>query len=1214
MTSFNVSSAEAAIIAITAYEQDTKASVDNSTVKIYEFLKSNETILTVDQQQKIKELSGRLSDKTQKAANCKQLVELISAATKVFPAQQSHKLDDSERLKSAEASLMQTLKSQTKADDPSIKQLIAMTTERERLDLIKKVLEKAHSDVVDESQKNSDDDSDDDEGASDARLSSYLESLCQHVQSYQLSDSGRYEMAMLILDSHFKKTYSKLQDHLPRFQLSYAQRFEIAKKSVFAFSCNNMKIFDLQEAELLEIAKLLAKKSATQFLRTFLFEMPIFKEPDRFALAEIAVKEDSYNCCDCIKYFQLSDDHLHAIAKFVCSQEKPPSSFANNIKQFHLPLDERVRVAKLLAPHAALPIESFEIPDEEDRFAIAKIAAASQFWLQNPYEKPVNPGIKSYNFTSESKRAEIAMILAASQSTREILNHFNEFNLAEEKNRIAVANIIANRDPFESLRNFAKFNITNPVERLKLIRIALENFKTTHPCFGPDDQFTEAERIEIAYHFAKKNVGQLQYIKDYNFKDPALLVDILLTALRHCNMETLSILSKAFQPVLAGKASGLTISPMILKFNELLVKSQAELTEVEDSVKEEISLWFSIYAIVNLLNKVPETTLAKHSAYMEQILKYENPALRSKLIATLLRYGVPDQTKAKDHVLLFELLLNPLVQGKGISKADASGMLAVLSHKDYKDAAKKEKVIKGLMSLLYCHELNAVQKGALLKHIFEEEIAQVSAKKTERHKPSKESLPVYLSMQLLDAIIAIGKAARLIPGEGLEADEKNSKEKSAASAPKKPIDLETTLNQVFMDTLKMEGLPDFGKKYASTFGKAGNPLAWMVYATNLSSLKGNDNIVALSCLKDFVTAILEGNYKIWRYQSPPHSHLDLIFKSDAAMKQVWQTNESLTLAELFKATSEHDAKSSASATQTAEKGEADFSSVDVHQYLKRQIVDFEHLKLTSFPDLEKCLNKPEECKKTLIELSSMNKGGKNPFQMLEYALISLMNPSKPANKKAEDIEKHILPSLRMLEGPDAQILKDLESLKQNLVVKAEVRTKEDIEQHFRIENTDHWEDLLLCGTEVTGSCMRIGGDVNYNKGLLGYLADGKSRAVIIKDKKGKIVARCIIRLLLDSDSCKPVLFQETLYQNPGVPRQALEAINLMCERVANKLKFPLARSAFYVPNKKEKPYPHDLKSISSPAPFEYVDSGKLGITDGTYTIPKQHILFVPPEK
>ncbi len=74
---------------------------------------------------------------------------------------------------------------------------------------------------------------------------------------------------------------------------------------------------------------------------------------------------------------------------------------------------------------------------------------------------------------------------------------------------------------------------------------------------------------------------------------------------------------------------------------------------------------------------------------------------------------------------------------------------------------------------------------------------------------------------------------------------------------------------------------------------------------------------------------------------------------------------------------------------------------------------------------------------------------------------------------------------------------------------------------YLILNTGDLQDLLLCGTEVSGSCQRVDRSPSLNKGLLGYLLDGKHRMIAVKDPDtGKIAARTIIRLLWDNTSKK----------------------------------------------------------------------------------------------
>jgi hypothetical protein len=142
---------------------------------------------------------------------------------------------------------------------------------------------------------------------------------------------------------------------------------------------------------------------------------------------------------------------------------------------------------------------------------------------------------------------------------------------------------------------------------------------------------------------------------------------------------------------------------------------------------------------------------------------------------------------------------------------------------------------------------------------------------------------------------------------------------------------------------------------------------------------------------------------------------------------------------------------------------------------------------------------------------------------------------------------------------------------------------------IELVDSDDWEDLFLCGTEVLGSCQRIDGDPEFNSCLMGYVLDGKIRILGIKNKEGRILARSIFKLLLDKEN-RPVLFLEPTYPNPVGSEAKL--IREFAQDRALKLGLPI--------------YEHDnegepLHSEGNPAPFEYEDGG-IGVTNGSYTI------------
>jgi|GEM_PF-3863988 len=136
-------------------------------------------------------------------------------------------------------------------------------------------------------------------------------------------------------------------------------------------------------------------------------------------------------------------------------------------------------------------------------------------------------------------------------------------------------------------------------------------------------------------------------------------------------------------------------------------------------------------------------------------------------------------------------------------------------------------------------------------------------------------------------------------------------------------------------------------------------------------------------------------------------------------------------------------------------------------------------------------------------------------------------------------------------------------------------------------DTDSPEDLLLCGTEIAGSCQTIHGQPDKVKGLLGYLIDGKNRMIAIKDESGRIRARCLFSILLTQEG-EPVLMLETMY-TAKMDREAEIALERFAVRRAQALGMRMFSQVEPI-GYKCSPYPNPLRSVSEAAPFEYRDS------------------------
>jgi hypothetical protein len=139
---------------------------------------------------------------------------------------------------------------------------------------------------------------------------------------------------------------------------------------------------------------------------------------------------------------------------------------------------------------------------------------------------------------------------------------------------------------------------------------------------------------------------------------------------------------------------------------------------------------------------------------------------------------------------------------------------------------------------------------------------------------------------------------------------------------------------------------------------------------------------------------------------------------------------------------------------------------------------------------------------------------------------------------------------------------------------------------FRIIDTDEPNRLLLCGTDFLGSCQGVNEDPYLNRGLLGYLMNGQTRLLAVVNRKGLIVARCMIRLLMDEQK-NPVLFMEKLYGNTRY-RGSIEDLARAKARAMNlPLMIAAPQGVAYIP----------LRSDGGLAPYEYSDGagGVIGV-------------------
>lgn len=424
-------------------------------------------------------------------------------------------------------------------------------------------------------------------------------------------------------------------------------------------------------------------------------------------------------------------------------------------------------------------------------------------------------------------------------------------------------------------------------------------------------------------------------------------------------------------------------------------------------------------------------------------------------------------------------------------------------------------------------------------------------------------------------------------------------------------------------------------EYDKKFANSRNPNGLITYAAGLKTLKDQE---AMTCLGQFVCSVFDGTFKDKRYDTTKNPHLAVVFKERPDLLQKWKTDFDVDLENISTEGESKDVFDPTKWLTTKLIDHEHLGNAELTHFKKYHDVDGTEKKKVSL-ELGKEINqrmKLEEKKNLREQLKKIKDSMKE--KLSEEELTTLKGESEILNKNLKILsdsvdEDPVLVNLKLQSAciklanagpkPDRKILIDnmdninkilrqktvpntlyaqsefahevkdfLENLK-----KPQSATADETE--FRVVITDDHIDLLLCSTDVAGSCQRIGGSADLNKGFLGYLVDGKNRLLAIKDKKGKIVARCMLRLLWDGNG--PVLYRERFYPDIISPKQE-RALNILAKQQAKELAIPLTSGDDGVL------YGKSLEALGGPAPYEYSDAAGGVQKGGRYTINKPNRL------
>jgi len=103
----------------------------------------------------------------------------------------------------------------------------------------------------------------------------------------------------------------------------------------------------------------------------------------------------------------------------------------------------------------------------------------------------------------------------------------------------------------------------------------------------------------------------------------------------------------------------------------------------------------------------------------------------------------------------------------------------------------------------------------------------------------------------------------------------------------------------------------------------------------------------------------------------------------------------------------------------------------------------------------------------------------------------------------------------------------------------------------------------------------------------------------VKDgKSGKVLARCLFRLLWDKTNNCPALFQDEIYPSP-CSSEMESALKTLAKVKAQELGLHLYVNAKMIDSSSDDV---ELASLGSPAPFEYEDAAQGVMKNGEFTL------------
>lgn len=941
-------------------------------------------------------------------------------------------------------------------------------------------------------------------------------------------------------------------------------------------------------------------------------------------------------------------------------KEHKVDSFISLLKQNITDDNLIVEFCKIAAKHRNVSdfsisnhIHKFGIKDQAKLCEIAKIAASNN-------GSTIYNVIKNYGLTEKNELFEIAKLVLVGGGSS-IVSYLDDYEIKSEEKLFEFAKFYASQDGKGVSRDIQRFGIKSEAKLFEVAKIAAANngggVSEYIARYGIKDQelLFEIAKIDLAkdgynseyienygiedqeklFELAKiaagnNGRGTSIYIERYGIKDKIKLLEVAKIAAINDPKETLSRIERyginysgeddvKIMEIFNNFARTMDLPEGCLEWFRVPLEGLDNPEQKKENV-----LW-----LAGLLSRCTRTPLLSNIFREEEAIRTlkmlansPNPRIKKEASDYLLtlyqdnemkndwnsrfnpkREGIglnQQKTSLSDHLLIPNLFLSFTTNDNKLIDTVLSG----LSSTYYSSYDVLNPINELLLMLSHC-TVNLQMRGKLLQLI----LPAQQKEEGEKEKDFQLRLQRFRADQM-EMVVAVRDLLFLEKGYLLKGEEDRNT-------------LISTWEKVCREMFGVVGDKNVLLKFMDTFQNSKRyPGGLLSYAARLNTLDAHEKNKLIPLLGEFANAVLQGTYPDIRYDLSKNEHLKIIFGENNDLLKKWRGQLSFKAVDFLNKAppttikkeepqefvarllrqSLHDRHLGEDQTQqypklfalVFSKKAEEFKTAleDIIKQEKTLALKMQQLKQMKTPESQKELADLERTRKRIV---------------IEKLCLQLLSPDIKSTKVLEHLQALAANLENLKDLPLAQFKQDVDGML------GQLKPSKDSNEKLVVQDTDEWEDMLLMGTEVI-SCQKIDGNEFFNKCLLAYIHDGKNKALVVKDDKNRIVARAVLRLLVDEKTMEPVLFLERTYTATNNP--ALQ--ELIREGALRKAKglgiVMVASPKDYLDAQKNKLYGSKLQALGGPAPYEYVDALNGIQSDGKFTIDQSYVLFQPSEQ